>query len=128
MTPKQTFYAISFAASGLAIWLYIVTQVPANIHDFKIMAIFFVSLTMWLGSIASFGLFRYRVWRSNGEVIFAHIKPAMRQGSIIALTITLLLFLQVINVINWWETLLVIVGAFLFERALNQPEHSGKLS
>lgn len=119
MTPRQRFMGVSIALSGLAVWLYLVTQVTANRNDPMLLGLFFVSLTVWVASAIAIGLFAYRVKKGNREVIFAHLKPAIRQGLIIAITFSCLLLLRMFELTSWWETLLIIIGAIIFEIALS---------
>lgn len=119
MNSKRLFIIMSTFASSLAIWLYILTQIPADPQKYSVIALFFVSFALWLGLAIGGGLYFWRVKRGNREIIFAHVKPALRQGIIIAATLSLLLVLKTFNIIGVWEVFLVIVAGILFEIALS---------
>lgn len=121
MTQHQIFGAVSISLCALATWIYIVTQVKPNPNDVQIMGTFFLTMLVWMGSLLASLIYAYRIRRSNREVIYAHLIPSVRQGFIIAATVTLVLFLQYLRVLSWWDALLVVVGAFLFEIAFRQP-------
>jgi hypothetical protein len=121
MTQHQIFGAVSISLCALATWIYIVTQVQPNPHDVQIMATFFLTMLIWVGSLLASVICITRIRRSNREVIYAHVIPSVRQGFIISATLTLILFLQYLRVLSWWDALLVIVGAFLFEIAFRHP-------
>jgi hypothetical protein len=118
MTKQQQFSVISIIASSFAVWLFIVTQVQPNRNDLFTLVIFFISLIIWAGSIIAIFLFNMRLKQSNREIIYAHIKPSVRQGFLISTAIALLLFLQLIRVISVWDALLVLSVFLLFEYAM----------
>ena len=126
LKPRHIFFATSCGLSGFAVWLYLTTQIPADSHNPKLVGLFFLSFVTWLASLIGFILFQLKLRRGNREVVYAHIRPSIRQGILIASTIALLLFLKMYDVITWWETILVIAGASLFEIALR--EHTKRRS
>lgn len=121
MTQHQIFGAVSISLCALATWVYIVTQVRPNPNDVQIMATFFLTMLIWVGSVLASLIYVVRIRRSNREVIYAHLIPSVRQGFIISATLTLIMFLQYLRVLSWWDALLVVVGAFLFEIAFRHP-------
>lgn len=114
---EQLFITVSVTASSLAVWLYIVTQIQPDKTDTLIMSAFFLSFMMWLGSILAFILFRYKVAKSNKEVIYAFIGPSIRQGFLISATIATLLFLQMLRVVSLWDAVLVAFVGIMIEIA-----------
>ncbi len=126
MSKNRLFATVSIAASSFAVWLYIVTQMQPNLHDIQIVATFFIALIIWVGCLVSFLLYRSKVQRGHKEIIYAHLKPSIRQGFLIAATIGMLLFLQLLRVLSIWDTVLVILVPIFFEIALRQSGHSLK--
>ncbi len=122
MGKLHTFSMISITASAFAVWLYIFTQVQPDRGDLLIMITFFVSLLVWVGSAIAYGLFTYKTRQNNGEVIYAHIAPSIRQGFIVAGTCVVLLFLSLIRVISAWDIFIVIAIAIALELGLRQRE------
>ena len=120
MTKLHTFSIVSVTASAFAVWLYIVTQVKPDKGDILIMLTFFVSLLVWVGSLFAYGLYMYKTHQNNGEVIYAHIGPSIRQGFIIAGTCVVLLFLKLIRVVSAWDIVIVIAIAVALELGLRQ--------
>ncbi len=120
MTLNQRFTTVSIIASSFAVWLYLVTQVQPDKSDILIMVTFFLTLIVWLGSAFAYSLYVYRVKKGNHEIIFAHITPSLRQGFIIAATVAILLFLELIRVLSVWDVVLLIASAVTFELALSR--------
>ncbi len=120
MTRSRLFSIISLTASAFVVWLYIVVQVQPNKHDILVLLTFFVSMIIWLGSLLSFAIYQLRVRRGNREIVYAHVKPSLRQGLLIASTLALLLFLQSLRVMTLWEGVLILFVAGLFEIAFRQ--------
>lgn len=124
MTKGKLFTTVSITASCFAAWLYIVTQIQPNRHDTFLIAAFFITGIVWFGALLAFLLYKYRVARSNRQVIYAYIRPSVRQGYIISITLAMILFLQMLRVIGAWEVSLVVVVAILFEAALRHSNHN----
>ncbi len=126
MTKGKQFSTISITASAFAVWLYIVTQIQPDRNDVQIIATFFLSLAVWVGCVISFFLYRAKVKQGNKEIVYAHVRPSIRQGFLISGTLTMLLFLQFLRVLTVWDTLLVALVPFLFEVALRQNDATGR--
>lgn len=122
MKPYQQFIVVSLTLGGLACWIYVVTQLAADRRQPIVLALFFISLAAWLAGGCSWGLYRFRLAKNNHEVVYTIIVPSVRQGTIVALTVTGLLFLKAIGVMTAWGIALVIAGAVLFELALSRPK------
>ncbi len=122
MSRQRLFGTLSVVLSAFTVWIYIVTQMQPDKNDFLLLTTFFLSLFVWVGSALA-GLFYYwRLKRSKREVIYAHAKPSIRQGFLIAGTLCILLFLQLFKVISVWDTILVISMAIVFEIAAQQGQ------
>ncbi|HEY1075036.1 MAG TPA: hypothetical protein VGE59_05105 [Patescibacteria group bacterium] len=122
MNRSQIFSAVSISASALAVWIFIVTQVQPDKNDPLIISTFFLSLAVWLGSLLAAIIYTMKVRKNNREVIYAHIRPSIRQGLLIATSLSTLLFLQMIRVLSVWDAILVIFIVILFELALRQND------
>ena len=125
MKQSHIFLAISVPACAFVVWLYILTQIPADGKNYTIMGLFFTSLTVWIASLIASCLYYWRIQSSNHEVIYATIYPSLRQGVIIATTVSLLLVLKTFDIIGFWEIVLVILAAVLFEIALGSHKKTG---
>lgn len=122
MTKNHLFSAVSVSGSAFAVWIFLVTQVPPKADDILIMATFFVSLAVWLGSLSAFLLYKLRVRQSNREVIYAHITPSIRQGLLIGATVSVLLYLQFLRVLSISDAVIVMIIPVLFELALRNTK------
>lgn len=120
MAKVHTFSIVSITASAFAIWLYIFTQVKPDRGDILVMLTFFVSLLVWVGSLIAYGIYYYKTHQNNGEVIYAHIAPSIRQGFIVAGTVIVLLFLKLIHVVSAWDIIIVVAIAIALEMGLRQ--------
>ncbi len=125
MKQKLLFLALSTGLSGFVIWIYVVTQITADLTNYAILSLFFTSLTVWVSALLSSLLFLWRLKSSNGEIIYAHVKPSLRQGIICAVTLSLILLLKMFNLVGFWEILLVVIGASLFEIAFSSKKKLG---
>ena len=126
MTKQQQFSVVSIIASSLAVWLFIVTQVQPNKNDIFTLVIFFLSFIIWLGSLLTVWFYQLRVKQSNREVIYAYVKPSLRQGFLISFTLAFLLFMQYLRVMTIWDAGLVVLVFVLFEFALRDTAMLGK--
>ena len=120
MNKLNQFICISIVASAFTVWLYLVTQVQPNKGSIVVLCLFFASLVVWLGSLFAWLLFMWKVKQGNSEVIYAHIKPSVRQGFLLAGTASVLLFLQLLRVLSVWDVVLVLFVALIFEVAAQQ--------
>jgi len=125
MEKQQRFSIVSIIASSLAVWLFIVTQVQPNKNDVFTLAIFFLTLVIWLGSLLTVSFYKIRVKQSNREIIYAHVKPSLRQGFLISSSVALLLFLQFLHVTTLWDSGLVLLVFLMFEFALRDTSILG---
>ncbi len=120
MTREQLFGVISVSISALTIWCYILFAVQPDKNDYLLMVTFFLAFVVWFGSLISTILYLIKVRRNNREVIYAHIKPSIRQGFLIASTLAILMVLQLLRVITVWDGFIVVIVTFVFEIAFQQ--------
>lgn len=100
---------------ALAVWLSIVFFSDPNVADMVTMTAFFVSFFIWFSGLLTFLIFQTKIIISRKEVIFTHLPSSTRQASFISAALTLLAVLQLIQVLSWWSTILVIAIFILFE-------------
>lgn len=100
---------------ALAVWLSIVFFSDPDVADMVTMMAFFVSFFIWFSGLLTFLIFQTKIIISRKEVIFAHLPSSTRQASFFSATLTLLAVLQLIQVLSWWSTILVIAIFILFE-------------
>lgn len=76
---------------------------------------FFIVLFLLLVCITTITGFYIRRKASRNEVIFKNLKSAFRQGTLIALYLTILLILRAANLLNWWDGALLLVSVIAFD-------------
>lgn len=88
----------------LALFLLLLLFFSVNPFLAPVWIIILFYLTFFLIWASTFALvgFYLKVWATNREVIFAHLLPTLRQAIFMSITITGLLFLKQIGVLNWW--------------------------
>jgi hypothetical protein len=59
--------------------------------------------------------FTFRVRANNNEVIFGAFKTSLRQGFLVGLYALAVLGLASINLLTWWDALLLALSLILFE-------------
>lgn len=128
MNRSHVFGSLSLALSALTVWLYILFSVQPSKTDTLLIMSFFVSLWVWLGSLLAALLYWYKVKQGNREVIYAHIKPSIRQGFIMAGTVAVLLFLQFLRVLSAWDAVIVVFVSVAFELAAQQSRPTGVIT
>jgi len=105
--------------SSTFISLFSLTLVIYNIDPEKAgnigKILFYLSLFLFLSGI--FILFLMWLRRKSGEEKMALVKVEMnfRQGILLALLVIVLLFLQNLKILVWWDGLLATAGIFLIE-------------
>ncbi|RJO60938.1 hypothetical protein C4544_04180 [candidate division WS5 bacterium] len=76
---------------------------------------FFIVLFLLLVCMTTIAGFYIRRKASRNEVVFKNLKSAFRQGTIIALYLTVLLILRAANLLNWWDGALLLVSVIAFD-------------
>lgn len=126
MTRSRLFGVVSITLSAFATWIYLITQVQPDRNDSFIFIAFFVSQTVWIGSVLAAIIYFTKVRKGNREIIYAHINPSIRQGFLIASYLSGLLFLQFLRVLSAWDALLILCVFILFEIAARHTHTTGK--
>lgn len=108
-----TLYAFLFLSFGLLAFI-LVNFNPFESPPWLVILFYMAFLLFWA---AFFGLigFYFKVWASNREVIFAHLKPTLRQSFFIGIIFSGLLFLYQIKVLNWWMSAIFVVAVLMVE-------------
>jgi len=78
-------------------------------------ALFYLVLFVMLSGLFNLILIRLRKSIINSETIFANVALSFRQGILLAILVSGLLFLQGEKMLVWWSGLLLLAGIFLVE-------------
>ena len=76
---------------------------------------FFITLFLLLICLLTILGFYGRRRMSNNEVLYQNLKNAFRQGTLIALYVTVLLILRAAGLLNWWDGALLAVSVISFD-------------
>lgn len=116
MTLKRylTFIAVGTGISWLA-WLLVLLRVsPDQVGGWGI-ALFFISLFMALwGTFSLLGMV-VRFLFLKQEIIYYQVVNSYRQGAFAGLILVLILLLQSLRILSWWNALLLVIGLSVFE-------------
>lgn len=116
MTLKSYLWGLRFVTIISAIsWITVVMRIDPETSIFVGQSLFFVSLLLTLSGIftLTFTWMRRRV--SGGENAFVHLGMSLRQGVLLAVLIIVLLIFQRLQILIWWDGLLVVAGFFIIE-------------
>lgn len=116
-----TLYLIIFLSAGLV--GIIIYNVNPYQSPFWMIFLFYLTLFFFWASLFSLIGFYLKIWASNREVIFAHLKPTLRQSMLIALIIVGILFFQQLRVLNWWIASLFIIAILMLELFFKAKDH-----
>ena len=76
---------------------------------------FYLSFLLTITGFASIVIFYIRVSLKRRETIYIHFWPAVRQGSIIGIGLTVLLMLKGLGLLDIWVSVPIIIIFLLFE-------------
>lgn len=76
---------------------------------------FYVALFLFLAGAFNLFLLRLRRRLMKGDLAYENIVLSFRQGTLLAVLATILLVLQGLRMLIWWDGLLVVAGIFLIE-------------
>jgi ABC-type Mn2+/Zn2+ transport system permease subunit len=68
-----------------------------------------------IGTCSVVGFLLRRVFLKDDEIIFRHVKHTFRQAILVAIVLTLLLILQAMRLLTWWNLPLPILFAIFLE-------------
>jgi len=106
-------YLTLFLSFGLLSLIFF--NVNPYTSPFWMIFLFYLMVFLFWASLFGIVGFYLKIWASRREVIFAHIAPTLRQSALVGLTLTGLLFLFQIKVLNWWVAVLFILAVLLIE-------------
>lgn len=113
---KKYFFSIfSVTLLSFGMFLAILFNVDPQAADILTITALLASLFLTISGLLSLIIFYLRVKVSNYEILFAQLPIALRHGSLIALAVTGLIFLQMLRVLGWWEGILYLVVLILLE-------------
>ena len=78
-------------------------------------ALFLTALFFSLFGAFSIVGFLIRVWRGRAMPIYWHVLTSFRQGLLLTCVIVVSLILQATRLLNWWNTLLLLLTSVLIE-------------
>ncbi len=105
-------YLLGIFISTILCWVaFILIVTNTNPVDSGRIAIFSFFGSLFFGLIGLFTLIGYylRVWFSKNETIYANIGVAFRQAILFSLCFIILLVLQSIRLLTWWNGLLLVL-------------------
>lgn len=116
MTLKQ--YLILMSIGSILCWaafiavIFNVNPYSASTMEF---VFFFSSFALAVvGTCSVVGFLLRRLFLKDDEIIFRHVKHTFRQSILIAAVLTLLLILQGLRLLTWWNfPLPIVLGVFL---------------
>lgn len=112
---SQLFIVFSLTLICLGVWNIILFNYNPYSSDNFIISIFFTSLFVLLVGLLTFIFFYLKTWRSNHEIIYAHLPVSLRQAILISLIITGLIVLQTMRVLTLIDSLMFISLILLIE-------------
>ncbi len=106
---KGLFSIFSITLFALGAWVVILFNLNPWQSDSLIFIGFMASLFLWLAGLITLIEFGIRILFGQGEVIYANLPVSSRHGILIALSVILILSLQLLRVLNILEIILIIV-------------------
>jgi hypothetical protein len=97
------------------LWLVVIMRIDPTASIFIGQSLFFVSLFLMLTGIFALFFTWMRKMMSGGESAFVHLGMSLRQGMLLALLIIFLLIFQRLQILIWWDGLLLAAGFFIIE-------------
>jgi hypothetical protein len=111
MKTKTTLFSIfSTSIFAFGIWIVIFFNTDPTKEDVMAKIAFLCSLFLWLAGFLTIVGFFIRRKLSQNEIIHANLPIVIRQGILVSFTITLLLTLQLIRVLNLFDAFLIIAA------------------
>lgn len=111
-------YLIGMALSTIlcfGAWFLVLINIDPFAANFAGLVLFYLSLFFALiGTFTLIGFYS-RVWFSKNEVIFSHVGPAFRQGTLLSLILVGCLALQSFRILDLWSGGLFVASVVLLE-------------
>lgn len=96
-------------------WILIINKLSPNDNVGIVLALFFLTFFIALGSTFSVLGYYFRLWLFKNEIFYKHINVSLRQGILLALVSVFSLVFQMLKVLNWWSGMLILVITVLLE-------------
>lgn len=109
------FIIFSITLLALGVWLMILFNINPKNADWLEKLAFFGSLLLLLSGTLTFIIFYFRIWFSNKEVIYSYLPIAIRHSVLISFIAVSLLFLNALDVLTWWDGIILVVVIILIE-------------
>lgn len=77
--------------------------------------IYYISIFFFILGLTALLLFLFRKWWTHHELIFSNVKISIRQGFLVATLIVSLLLLSSLELLTWWDGLILTISFFLIE-------------
>ncbi len=103
---------VGISAASLAV---VVMRIDPETSIFVGQSLFFVSLFLTLAGIFTLFFTWMRKMTSGGENAFVHLGMSLRQGILLSLLVIFLLIFQRLQILIWWDGLLLAAGFFIIE-------------
>ncbi len=122
MQLKQSLFGLfTITLLSLGGWLTVIFNIdPVSAETFVLVALY-SSIFLFIMGITTFLGFGLRVLLGRREVVYAHFGPSLRQGTLLSVALTGLLFLQSLRVLSGIDA-----GAFLLAIGLIELFFQGK--
>ena len=102
------------AALSLGALSYVVLKIDPE-RGWLVRVYFFVALFFFLSSYFNLLLLWIRKKALHGELLEYNLLISMRQGFLLSTLAVLILLLQGMRMLVWWDGLLIVAGIFLIE-------------
>lgn len=111
-------YISIIALSGLFAWLaFFVVLFKMNPYESMGLALSFFYISIFVALSCTFTVigFYFRIWLFKNEIFYKHINIALRQGIILSLIVIFCLIFQMLKLLTWWSSFLLVLIAVLVE-------------
>ena len=110
MTLRQYLILMSVGAAICRLaWFFVLGSVDPTQAGFFGFLFFYSSLFLALaGTFSVIGFLVKKIILKNDQALFHHVKSTFRQGMLVAMVIILGMILLQINLLTWWNAILLI--------------------
>lgn len=115
MAWKKYINGMAFGVFSLSLILVLLVSLTSPEMGAASYGTFFIALFLLLICLATILGFYARRRISNNEVLYKNLKDAFRQGTLVALYLTVLLILRAADLLNWWDAALLLVSIISFD-------------
>lgn len=115
MLPRGYIWLVRMIALAALTALFFIVAKTEPGEGVWIRTYFYLAFFLALAAISNLLLLRLRQGVMKGELVGENIILSLRQGVLIALLGTVLLLLQGLRMLLWWDGLLSVAGIFLIE-------------